>query len=331
MAHKIRFQCSDCEVTARDDEPVLDAAVRAGLNVDYGCNNGNCGRCSARLLDGSITKIRHYDYVQSAAEKEQKQFLMCSYTAASDLVLDAQVGAQGTAIPEQCLRAKVREVTAVADEVRVLALRTPRSQRLRFLAGQYARLSDERFGEVQCSIASCPCEDRRLEFHVPRTRSAFSDYVFEQCRAGDELDVAAPFGHFVFSEERRRPALLIAFETGFAPVKSVIEHVTGQDEEVPLHLYRIAAAGKPYFDNLCRAWSDAFDRFAYTPMTLAADDGEAGAACARRIVEEHPDLSGSDVYVCAPPAIGDAVAHACLEHGLASDRLFRETLRGSGV
>ncbi len=329
VAHKVRFAHGGREVAAEHGESVLAAAIRAGLSVDYGCNNGNCGRCGAYLLAGKIQKVRHHDYVHSAAEKARRHFLMCSHAAASDLVLEAQVGDRAAAIPEQRLSAKVRKVTAVAADVRTVVLRMPRSRRLRFMAGQYARLSGAHFAQAQCSIASCPCEDTRLEFHVPRTRGEFSGYVFGACRTGDEFDVTAPFGDFGFSEDAGRTAVFVVFATGFAPVKSLIEHVTGQEDETPLHLYWITAAGKPYLDNLCRAWNDAFDGFSYTPLTLAAG-AEAVHACARRIAGGDFDLAASDVYVCAPAALGDAVARACLARGLVPARLFRETLRGYG-
>ena len=171
---------------------------------------------------------------------------------------------------------------------------------------------------------------------MPRVQDAFSGYVFGACRTGDELDVTAPFGDFVFTEEVKRPALLIAFETGFAPVKSLIEHVTGGEGETPLHLYWITrASGRPpgtasgpYLDNLCRAWNDAFDNFRYTPVAVDGDDEAALEACARRIAGEHADLSASDAYVCAPSPLGDVVANRCIEHGLDPARLFREDLRG---
>ena len=331
VTHSIRFQCSDRELIAAPGESILDTAIRAGLNVDYGCNNGNCGRCVARVIEGEIQKIRHHDYVAPAADKAQQSFLMCSYAAASELVVDAQLGDTGAAIPAQTLRARVKTVKELAG-VRIVSLRTPRSQRLRFLAGQYAQLSGKNFGELQCSIASCPCEDRWLEFHVPRARDEFSDYVFNLCRAGDEWDVTAPCGNFSFSEDYRRPAVFIAFENGFAPVKSLIEHITGQEEEVQLHLYWIAS-NKPYLDNLCRAWHDAFDNFTYTPVILGgaleALGDEALRGFARHLAAAHQGLSASDAYVCAPTPLGDVVAGALLEQGLDSARLRREPVRGT--
>ena len=328
MGHRVRFKCSDREVHAEHGESVLAAAIRAGLNVDYGCNSGNCGACGAYLLEGSLDRIRHGDYVQSVAEKADGHFLMCSHAAASDLVLDARVGERAESIPEQRFSARVRKLTEAGPDVRVLTLRMPRSRRLRFMAGQYALLSGARFPQVQCSIASCPCEETRLEFHVPRARDEFSDYLFGARCMGDEVDVVAPFGDFTFSGDFRRPVVFIAFATGFAPVKSLVEHLTGQDDEMQLSLYWATVAGKPYYDNLCRAWNDAFDGFSYTPLALGSASAGAVRDCAREIAGSHRGLAESDVYICAPEAFAAAVAAACSARGLDPVRLFRETMRG---
>ena len=58
----------------------------------------------------------------------------------SDLVLEVlEAGAPGD-IPEQRIVAKVRSVDVLNDEMMRLHLQTPRSNRLRFLAGQRVTL-----------------------------------------------------------------------------------------------------------------------------------------------------------------------------------------------
>ena len=170
MTCKVRLKDSDIEFFAERDESLLDAAIRAGLDMDYGCNSGNCGRCSAFVIEGEVRKTRYHDYSQSATGG-RKGFLLCCHEAASDLVLEVRLSEEP--IPEQGFSAKVRKIDRVGDAVRIVSLRPPRSLRLRFLAGQYALLSGVQFDKEQCSIASCPCEQQRIELHVPRRRDAF--------------------------------------------------------------------------------------------------------------------------------------------------------------
>src|SRR5215212_10136719 len=39
---------------AETNEPVLTAALRAGLNLPHSCKGGHCASCRARILDGSF-------------------------------------------------------------------------------------------------------------------------------------------------------------------------------------------------------------------------------------------------------------------------------------
>ena len=70
-------------------ESILEAVLRGGLALDYGCSNGNCGLCKMRVVSGETRKIRHHDYSLSEAEKGIGYILGCSNTAVSDVVLEA--------------------------------------------------------------------------------------------------------------------------------------------------------------------------------------------------------------------------------------------------
>ncbi|MCZ7653462.1 MAG: 2Fe-2S iron-sulfur cluster-binding protein [Rhodocyclaceae bacterium] len=146
-------------------DTLLEAALRAGLAVNYGCSNGNCGLCKARVISGQVQKVRPHDYVLSEAEKNQGYTLLCSHAAVGDLVIEALETSSAGDIPQQQIVARIKAIEALGDDVRLLHLQTPRNNRLRFLAGQSATLVA---GETsaQLPIASCPCDDRNL--HFPR-------------------------------------------------------------------------------------------------------------------------------------------------------------------
>jgi ferredoxin len=39
---------------ARDDEPVLTAALREHLNLPHSCKSGSCGTCRVRVIRGGV-------------------------------------------------------------------------------------------------------------------------------------------------------------------------------------------------------------------------------------------------------------------------------------
>ena len=70
-------------------ESLLEAGLRGGLALNYGCSNGNCGLCKLRLVSGETRKIRHHDYSLTEAEKGIGYLLGRCHTAVTDVVLEA--------------------------------------------------------------------------------------------------------------------------------------------------------------------------------------------------------------------------------------------------
>ena len=61
-----------------------------------------------------------------------------------------------------------------------LQVQTPRTQTLRFMAGQRARLTLEQGASAELPIASCPCNGRNLHFFVRAVPGdKFSGTVFD--------------------------------------------------------------------------------------------------------------------------------------------------------
>jgi CDP-4-dehydro-6-deoxyglucose reductase len=50
LAAKVKLQPSGHDYFVEGKESLLDAALRAGFHVDYGCSSGNCGACKCRIL-----------------------------------------------------------------------------------------------------------------------------------------------------------------------------------------------------------------------------------------------------------------------------------------
>ena len=148
-------------------DTILEAALRSGLALNYGCSNGNCGLCKARVVSGRVQKVRQQDYVLSEAEKQQGYTLLCSHTAVGDLVIEALESGEAGDIQPQHIVAQVKALQPLHEELMLLHLQTPRSNRLRFLAGQSLTLTAGE-ASAQLPIASCPCDERNLHFHVVR-------------------------------------------------------------------------------------------------------------------------------------------------------------------
>jgi len=226
MSYRVTVRPSGHTFYAEPSETLLQAGLRVGLNLDHSCANGSCGECRARLVSGTIAPLSHFDYRFSDRERQQGWFLMCRCRAAEDVVVEAHESGSAAEITEQEVHAKVSRVEQLQDDVVQLTLRAPRSAGLHFLAGQSAALGFEGLRPKMLSIASCPCDSIQLRFHLRRRDDdPFSAFVFDQLRKGREVLLRGPYGDFTLDEESERPLVFIAWESGFASVSSLIDHV----------------------------------------------------------------------------------------------------------
>jgi len=327
MTAHVQVKPSGREFLVDGNDSLLEAALRSGLSLDYGCSIGSCGKCKARIVSGQAHRTRHSDYALTAAEKNAGVVLMCCNTALTDLVLEAREAHGAADMPLQAIDARVKSVSPLGEEVRLLHLQTPRSNRLRFLAGQSVSLALPDGTSAAFPVASCPCDDRNLQFHVRRRAGdSVAERVFGGLKGVDSVRVEGPRGGFVLNEESHRPLVFIAGESGFAPIKSLIEHAMALDAAESLHLVWVASGeGGPYLDNLCRSWSDALDDFRYTPLAAkgALADDEAAL---RQVLQDHPRPGECDIYVAGPAPWASAAEFQLLERGLPREQLFVNTL-----
>jgi len=311
MSAHVTIQPSGHEFFAEGNDTLLEAALRAGVSLNYGCSNGNCGDCRARLVSGEVQKVHAHDYVLSQTEKDAGVILLCSCAAVNDVVIEASV-AGASDIHEQQLATRVKSVELFNPQVAALHLLAPRSQRLHYLAGQSVRLSAQ--GVSGCyAIASCPCEERHIEIQIRRQPGdAFAALLFGGLKAQDSVELQGPYGEFVLEEASTRPIIFVAFGTGFAPVKSLIQHAMSLDLAESIALHWLADEAGHYQHNLCRAWADALDNFSYAPHTPTSDVETTLAA----IVGAYPDLRRFDVYAAGTAAQLQTARRLFLKQGL---------------
>ena len=329
MSAQVSLRPSGREFFVDGSDTLLKAALSAGLSPNYGCGNGTCGLCKCRVIDGEVRQVVHSDYPFSAAERAQGFALMCCTTAvSSELTIEALEADVAADVPEQRILTKVRSIDALSPRVTKLHLQTPRSNRLRFLAGQRVTLgltgSNDVHGEF--AIASCPCDDRNLVLHIARDdqraqSAGFADALFSgRLRAGDEVSVWGPWGDFILAKENTRPLLFVAVDHGFAPIASLIEHGMALDETVPMSLLWLSAdADGHYLANQARAWASALDDFSFTPL-VAYDLADALAAA---LATQRP-LNASAVYLAGPAAAVDALTPVLLAAGADAAHLHTE-------
>jgi len=328
MAGYVTIEPSRKRFYVDGDDSILEAALRHGIALDYGCSNGNCGMCKARLVSGEVIRTRRHEFVIPEAEKIQGHFLMCSNTVGGDVTVMATEANNVSDIPLQRMTVKIKKIKALTPHIWLLHVQTPRIQRLRFLAGQSARLTLAGGVTDKYPIASCPCDDRNLEFHVrdPGT-SGFGELV-QSLAQNQNISLEGPVGDFTLNERSHHPAVFLAYDTGFAPIKSLIEHAMQLELSDSLRLYWVAFGDNGhYMHNLARSWSDAFDDFFYTPVSLKhehkaeSDPGEATDAIIDQLRADGLELDKHDFYIAGPAPMPAATQQRLIDAGVAGPQI----------
>ena len=310
-------------------ETVLEAAQRAGIALPYSCRAGVCGSCKATLLQGHCEYPRNPPLALSGSPPAQRAVLLCQAVPVSDLRIEAREVPSVEDIARRRLQVVVTEKRTLAPDVTGLRLLpAPGELRLNWLPGQYLDVLLEGGKRRPFSIAGGPQADGAIELHVRHVAGGgFTSSVRDVLRVGDTLRIEGPLGTFVPREDSERPMLFMAGGTGFAPVKAIVEHFLALGTRRPMEVYWGArSVADLYLRPLAEHWTRVAHRLRFQAVL---SDPEQGALCPLRtglvheaVLEDHPDLSGHDVYMSGPPAMIDAGRRLFLEAGLPEERLY---------
>ncbi len=318
---------------AEPGQSVLEAALRAGRSLSFGCANGSCGECRARIVSGETERIRFHDYSLSEAEKLGGVALLCSVAPVGDVVIESTEAQGVDDIAQQRVRARITRIERTKEDplVALVHFKLQRARVLRYLSGQRVRLHIKSDLSFETWLASCPCETVNLRIHLRGDDDPAHAFFFEDKAQGSRVEIEGPIGRFVLEEPAGRALIFIAFDSAFAPIEGLIEHVINREFEVPIRLVRVQkkAPGMPYRHDHCRAWADALDDFRYFVVDPENDE-EPWEAIARRACEsalgDIPQTRDSleaaaDAYLAGPEDFVAACRQGLIRGGLDERRI----------
>jgi CDP-4-dehydro-6-deoxyglucose reductase len=331
MTHTILLQPSGQTIVAEEGETVLDAALRAGQVLPYSCRNGSCGSCKGRIISGEVDYGRYDAAALTDAERAAGYALFCQAVPRGELVIEAQVLAAVADIPIKTLPCRVMRMERLAPDVMGLWLKLPQNQRLQFLAGQYIDILLKEGRRRSFSLANAPHDDEFLQLqirHVPRGR--FTSHVFGEMKEKDLLRFRGPFGTFYLREDSPLPIIMVAGGTGFAPMKSILEHMFHAGIDRPVYLYWGAKTKRDLYQaDLVHQWARDHAQFRFVPVLSQADPADNWSGRTGwphdAVLADHPDLGGFEVYASGPPAMIDAIRDHFMRHGLQAEHLHYDS------
>lgn len=334
MSFKVTVPASGHEFSVEQGETILEAALRQGIGLPYGCRNGACGKCAGELISGEISYAKELRNL-ALDQQQQGKTLFCQACPQGDIAIRAREISTARDLEIKTLPCRVESLQLLTHDIMRLQLKLPETERLQFLAGQYIEFLLKDGKRRAFSIANAPHDDEFIELHIRHVPDGqFGDYVFDGMKVKELLRLEGPLGSFYLREESERPIIMMGGGTGFAPIKGMLEHAFHINIDRPIHLFcGVRARRDLYMDGMVNSWVQQHDNLKYTPVLSepAPDDDWQGKTgfVHEAIVEAYPDLSGFDVYMSGPPPMIKAGMDAFYAHGLPETQIYSDSFEYS--
>ncbi|MGD8484308.1 MAG: CDP-6-deoxy-delta-3,4-glucoseen reductase [Thioalkalispiraceae bacterium] len=329
MSFSVRVEPSGHIFTVEDNEAILDAALRQGFALPYGCRGGACGACMGQLLEGSVAYPDGDPIALSEEDKAANKAIFCQAVATSDLVIESKEVGEAKDIPVKILPCRIAEKTQLSHDVMLLKLKLPATERMQFLAGQYIDFLLKDGKKRTFSIANAPHDDEFIELHIRHIpHGRFTSEVFDNLKVKDIMRIEGPMGNFFLREDSNRPIIFMAGGTGFAPIKGIIEHLiqVGIDRKVRLY-WGVQKQEDLYMNELAQGWADQHDNIEYIPVLSGEDIGDwqgRTGYVTNAIADDFEDLSEYEIYASGAPAMVYAGKELFAAKGLNLDNYYSD-------
>jgi CDP-4-dehydro-6-deoxyglucose reductase len=330
MTYQVTIQPSGHQFTVKPNETLLAAALNAGFSMPYGCRNGACGACKGKVLAGAVDYGVHQEGALTHEEKLKGQALFCCAKATSDLTIEVKEVGAVKDIPIKTLPCRVERMEKLAADVMAVWLKLPSNERLQFLPGQYLDFLLKDGKRRSFSLANSPEDDSLLELHIRYVPGGqFTEHVFGTMKPKDIMRISGPYGSF-FLRESDKPAIFLAGGTGFAPIKSMLNHAFKHEVQREFVLYWGAKTLPDLYQaGVPSEWQQAHKNFGFIPVLSEprAEDNWPGRSgfVHQAVLADFADLSGYEVYACGAPPMIDAARRDFLARGLPEDAFFADS------
>ncbi|MBE7418989.1 MAG: CDP-6-deoxy-delta-3,4-glucoseen reductase [Ideonella sp.] len=334
MSIRVTVRPAERSFDVERDEPILAAAIRAGVGLPYGCKDGACGSCKCRLLEGCVIHGAHQRKALSADEEDAGLILPCCAAPQTDCVIEARMVPGAGEYPVLKMPCRVLDVRRAAPDVALLRLQLPANQALRYRAGQYVEFILRDGARRSYSMANAPHNlgtPPAIELHVRHMPGGkFTDHVFGALKEKEILRMEGPYGSFFLRDDSDKPIVLLASGTGFAPIKAIIESMREQASTRPVVLYwGCRARADLYLHDWVERTVGEWPALRYVPVLSEPrpDDAWSGRTglVHEAVMHDLPDLSGHQVYACGVPVMVDSARRDFVARcGLPADEFYAD-------
>jgi CDP-4-dehydro-6-deoxyglucose reductase len=178
MSFTVTVQPSGRSFDVERDEPILQAAIRQGVGLPYGCKDGACGSCKCRLLEGRVIHGAHQAKALSHEEEAAgPDPLLPGRRRRPTSSSKARTVPGAGEFPVRKLPSRVLSITKPAPDVAILTLQLPANDPFQYRAGQFVEFILRDGSRRSYSMATAPQppgERPQIELHLRTCPAASS-------------------------------------------------------------------------------------------------------------------------------------------------------------
>ena len=230
MKIMVQSKSGDTVFDCSDQETILHAGLRQGLNLPYQCATGTCGTCRARVMSGDVD-VGWTDAPGARRLKpELGDILMCQTRARSDCLL--RIPSEIAVVNQIRPAARLGVISAIRNLTSdVLHFEVQLSTPMKFEAGQFVVIeAPNLIGGRAYSMVNFATEPQMISLVVKRKPGGrFSEWITAQIGANPEVKVFGPLGSAVFRPEEKKSIVCIAGGSGIAGIMSILESAIRAD------------------------------------------------------------------------------------------------------
>jgi 3-phenylpropionate/trans-cinnamate dioxygenase ferredoxin reductase subunit len=303
MAGSQQITINGTSFLARRGELLLDAALSNGIDLPHDCRAGHCGTCCVRLVSGDVS---------GGEASEPGTIHACQCRIAGDAVIERDQP-QGVRTVEGVLSS----LRLLSPEVIEVGISTDRA--LPYRAGQYARLRFSGYPSRPFSITHPlrgNANSHWVWFHVRRVKDGrVTSSLGKSIVPGHRVNLTGPYGSAHFRPDLNSRLILVATNTGFAPIWSI---AVAALRENPERIMMIIAGGRTIDSLYMGPALVQLSRFPNVMVVPVCSAPQTSATAVRqgRPTDYLPHLVPSDVlYACGAPAMVDSIKSAAAAIG----------------
>lgn len=295
MAANHRITINGNSFLARRGELLLDAALNNGIDLPYDCRAGHCGTCCVRLVSGEV---------QGGKGSEPGIVHACQCRIAGDVVIE-----RGQSASVRTVEGVLSSLRALSPDVMEVGIRTDRA--LPYHAGQYAQVRFSGYPSRPFSITH-PLHgnpnSRSVWFHVRRMPDGrVTSALGKRIKPGHQVKLSGPYGSAHFRPNLDNRLILVATNTGFAPIWSIAVAALRENPERTMVVIAGGRTIESLYMGQALARLASFPNVAVVPV-CSTPQTVAPAVRLGRPTEFLPHLLPTDVvYACGAPGMVEQI------------------------